>query len=654
MADLPATAGVAVRPVMDLNDQRVIAYEAVARSLGSPASPLELLDAALRLAGAVGSAPPLVHVDPALLLDAGFDLMQRIATASSVLSEVVWMLPEPRRGASLEPETAATAGLAAAARRHAAVLRRAGFRVGFDSVAPLSMSWSDAVDSRPAFLLLEPAALDRLHEDPYLAALAGLLAFAGRLGARIVAQGVDGAGSARALMEVGVFYGIGSYLHPPVVLDEGFAGEGDKVVRPSWFRERAVRKLSSAADESGVHYVAETPKAEVIDDRHLARLLIEWSALLSDAGGPEQVLEALANVVPQLLAFDRLAIFAADWDSYVLRPKVLIGEGLEPLIDSTHTLSTGITGWALRQGMPYLCDRTAEHPEGAPIPGQDDEVDESMIVIPLVSGEKRLGALDIWRDGAAAFSDHDLERAALLGKLGADAWRSAEQRAELAERVVTDTVTGLLNKRWWDELGPREAAQVLRAKGNIALLLVDLDGFKKVNDSYGHASGDVVLQHVARALSASVRAGDTVLRFGGDEFIILLRDCPEEDALEVARNVQAALARVPGPTGEMAPVTASIGISLFPEHGSTLDEVAANADAAMYRAKALGRNRVSSYAPVVREDDLAAACPKELSTEATGSGAAAGQTVVVETPGNGPVLGESSAPWATPAGPDGG
>ncbi len=592
---------------MDLNDQRVIAYDATARSAGALASPVDLLEAALALAGSVGPAPLLVHVDPSLFVLKGFDLMGRIATAGSALSEVVWMLPEPRRGTPGVPDSLGTRSMAAAAGRQAAVLRQAGFRIGFDAVAPLVMSWSDVVEAQPTFLLLEPSTLERLDESSYRAALAGLLAFAGRLGARIVAEGVDDAVAAKALMEVGVFYGIGFYLHAPVVLDDDFALEGDKVVRASWFRERVVRKLPSPSDESGVHLVPEAPKAEVIDDRRLAGLLIEWSALLSNAGGPQDVLEALADVVPQLIAFDRLAIFEADWDSYVLRAKVLVGEGLGPLVDSTHTLSTGITGWVLGRAIPYRCDRTAEHPEGAPIPGQDDGLDESMLVIPLVSGEKRLGVLDIWRDGAAQFSDQDLERAVLLGKLGADAWRSAEQRAELAERVVTDTVTGLLNKRWWDELAPREAAQVLRAKGNIAVLLVDLDGFKAVNDSFGHASGDVVLKHVARVLTSSVRAGDTVVRFGGDEFVLLLRDCPEADAIEVAHSIRDALGRVPGPDGKAAPVTASIGISLFPEHGTTLEDVAENADTAMYRAKALGRNQVCCYAPVVNDQDIDAA-----------------------------------------------
>ncbi|MHB1988508.1 MAG: diguanylate cyclase [Acidimicrobiales bacterium] len=613
-----AVAGVAVRPVMDLSDRRVIAYDASPRAGGGETQPTALLDAALFLALSAGPAPLLVHVDPLLLFSSTFDLLAKAASARSATSEVVWMLPAPRRDPAGAADALANELVARATRQHGTNLRQAGFPVGFDGVAPLSMSWADAVDARPAFLLIEPVSTEKLHEDSYQAALAGLLAFGGRLGARVVAQGVANLEAARTFMEVGVFYGIGDYLHGPVVLDGALAREGDTVVRPSWFRERSVRKLPTETSRSGVHFVPAVRKTEIVGDRQLAGLLIECSGTLSNAGEPAAVLAALAETVPALVEFDRLAIFEADWDSYRLRPRVLVGEALQPLVGVTYTLNTGITGWAFLQAMAYRCGRTGDHPEAAPIPDQE-EADESLLVIPLISGDQRLGALDLWRDGIDQFSEHDLERATLLGKLGADAWRAAEQRADLSERLVTDTVTGLLNKRWWDELAPREAAQVLRAKGSIALLLIDLDGFKAVNDSHGHASGDVVLKHVARVLSSTVRSGDTVVRYGGDEFVLLLRDCDEKSATDVARDVQSALAGLPSPIGEGAPVTASIGIAFFPEHGPSLADVAVNADLAMYRAKALGRDQISCCSPIVcSEADLGTVLGTTATTTVTG------------------------------------
>jgi diguanylate cyclase (GGDEF)-like protein len=126
------------------------------------------------------------------------------------------------------------------------------------------------------------------------------------------------------------------------------------------------------------------------------------------------------------------------------------------------------------------------------------------------------------------------------------------------------------------------------------VLLVDLDNFKMVNDSYGHACGDAALKQAGRALSSAVRSGDAVVRYGGDEFILLLRDCGAADAVAVATDVQIALAAV-RLSGRETPLTASIGIAMFPEHGDTLEDVVFRADQAMYVAKASGRNRISAY-----------------------------------------------------------
>ncbi|MHB8246381.1 MAG: GGDEF domain-containing protein [Acidimicrobiales bacterium] len=586
MAAGDTTAGIAFSPIMDLSDGRVIAYDTSPRFSGTRPTAAALLDAALSEAASAGSAPFLVHVEPSLLLESDFDPLSHVRAAKCSPSEVVLMLPglPGDRTEAIER------------RRHCArSLREEGYRVGIEGVGPLSVSWEEVADTRPAFLLMEANTTEQLHKDAAKAALAGLLAFVGRLGGRLVAQGVSNAIDAKALVAVGVFYGSGSHLHGPVVLDSRLAQEGDLIVRPSWFKEQAVRKLSAGLD-GNIHLVRTAPTPEVAEDHRLAELLTEWSGTLSSAGDPEAVLTALADIVPQLVPCDRLAVFEADWDRYVLRAKVLVGESTQGLADVTYTLNAGITGWAFLRGQPYRCGRTADHPEAAPIPGEGD-IEESLLVIPLISGNQRLGVLDIWRDGSDQFSEGDLQRATLLAKLAADAWRSAKQRVELAERVVTDTLTGLLNKRWWHELAPREAAQAIRTKSSIAVLLVDLDNFKGINDSFGHAGGDLVLKQVARTLSESVRSGDAVIRFGGDEFVLLLRDCGEQGALEVANELQLKLSRTGGRVGEGA-VTASIGVALFPQHGLSLEDVAMHADTAMYRAKSRGRDQTAFYSQI--------------------------------------------------------
>ncbi len=174
----------------------------------------------------------------------------------------------------------------------------------------------------------------------------------------------------------------------------------------------------------------------------------------------------------------------------------------------TTPIGSGITGWAFLRGEPYLCGDTFSHEAAIHVPGSSGgRVDESLLVIPLVAGDNRLGVLDLWRDGLDSFSDVELERCALFGYLAAAAWRNAQLYAELEQRAVTDLLTGLLNKRWWDELAPREAAQAIRTGTRMAILVVDLDNFKRVNDTCGHAVGDITLRNTARVLGGSRALG---------------------------------------------------------------------------------------------------------------------------------------------------
>jgi diguanylate cyclase (GGDEF)-like protein len=261
-------------------------------------------------------------------------------------------------------------------------------------------------------------------------------------------------------------------------------------------------------------------------------------------------------------------------------------------------MGSGITGWAFLRGEAYNCGDTFAHAQAAHVPGSEGgRHDESLVVIPLIAGDHRLGVLDVWREGIDQFSDEDVERCALVGYLAAAAWRNAQLYGELEQRAVTDKLTGLLNKRWWDELAPREAAQALRTGCELAILVVDLDHFKRVNDTCGHAVGDVTLRNAARVLAATVRSGDAAVRFGGDEFLLALHGADARGAERVAETVRKALAGLPATCAGLPAVTASIGVALFPTHGASLEEVVHEADLAMYRAKARGRDQVVVFQP---------------------------------------------------------
>jgi diguanylate cyclase (GGDEF)-like protein len=185
-----------------------------------------------------------------------------------------------------------------------------------------------------------------------------------------------------------------------------------------------------------------------------------------------------------------------------------------------------------------------------------------------------------------------------FGFLFLDAMRSeaalASSREELREMSLSDPLTGVRNRRALFEVAEREAPRRARYGGGVALLMVDVDHFKPVNDSHGHLVGDEVLKRVARAIEGEVRASDLVARFGGEEFAVLLLEVDAEEARTSAERIRAAIAGVEvlAPAGTVR-VTASVGVALAEREGFEMDALARRADDALYRAKREGRDRVA-------------------------------------------------------------
>ena len=172
---------------------------------------------------------------------------------------------------------------------------------------------------------------------------------------------------------------------------------------------------------------------------------------------------------------------------------------------------------------------------------------------------------------------------------------------QVEEKAAKDSKTGLFNSEGWHRNASRERSRAMRAKEGFGVLMVDLDHFKRVNDTYGHVAGDAVLKAVADAISHEVRDYDSVGRFGGEEFVVLLPGMDEDDGVGVAERIRHAVtqlaveAPVEGSTTVIRNLSASIGVSTFPHAGDDLEPLLLAADAALYEAKNTGRNRVVGY-----------------------------------------------------------
>lgn len=173
-----------------------------------------------------------------------------------------------------------------------------------------------------------------------------------------------------------------------------------------------------------------------------------------------------------------------------------------------------------------------------------------------------------------------------------------ELQSQLREQAVRDSLTGLYNRRYLTETLERELARARREGHPLALVLIDLDHFKRLNDSRGHQAGDAVLSAVADCLQADIRAGDLACRYGGEEFLILLPGMGLDKAVARAEIWRQAFHELDvSHRGEVVAVTASFGVAVYPEHGQTPEALIQAADSALYVAKGSGRDRVAAAGP---------------------------------------------------------
>ena len=190
------------------------------------------------------------------------------------------------------------------------------------------------------------------------------------------------------------------------------------------------------------------------------------------------------------------------------------------------------------------------------------------------------------------------------------AWELRERRqltARIERDANHDSLTQLPNRRFFEQWLSYTLAQARRDETHVALLFVDLDGFKAVNDRYGHKAGDALLAEVARRFRRSVRESDLLVRLGGDEFALIAPNARDDRELaQVAQRLLATLADPSEPLLSDPPLGASIGVAFFPEDARELSGLITAADEAMYTAKRTGRNRIAFYATAVATNDSTA------------------------------------------------
>lgn len=310
----------------------------------------------------------------------------------------------------------------------------------------------------------------------------------------------------------------------------------------------------------------------------------------------EEVLVLIGAKLSQILGAERWSLLL-EHDDGLLHFELAQGPGAEKLKDEVLVPGEGIAGVVFASGKPKLSRQARDDPDFA------DRFDlvtgastGSVLAVPLTVRDRVLGVLElVGHDGGTPFTMEDLRAAITIADFAAIAIDNARNFKKVQELTLTDEHTGLYNARHFQALAEAEVARCARFARPLSLLFLDLDEFKKVNDTRGHLVGSAALKHAGQVLQSCIRGVDTAFRYGGDEFAVLLVETGPDGARTVAQRIVETFRHTPFEAGRggAVPLTVSVGYASFPDHGISLTGLLQHADAAMYRAKHAGRDRVS-------------------------------------------------------------
>jgi diguanylate cyclase (GGDEF)-like protein len=325
-----------------------------------------------------------------------------------------------------------------------------------------------------------------------------------------------------------------------------------------------------------------------VADRDAIVMLLELTQRLSQDAPLEEHLGAVTDAALALLPCDHSSIRIVNVAGDELLASALSGVGAST--HRAHPLKRGhgIGGWVLEHGRPAHVPDTRKDARFAPIPEQGFSV-LSILAIPLLYGGRTIGLFSVSSPDVDAFSSDD----ELLARLLANSSVPAIERARLARLAVTDDLTLVYNARY---LAPRVYEEIERARrfaAPLSVAMLDLDRFKQVNDTFGHATGDAVLRCFSDRVRENTRRIDVCVRRGGEEFVLILPGTTTEQATALAERVRSSIGNSPIelPGDVRVSQTVSIGVVTWDgvEHA---DSLVNRADLAMYAAKGAGRNRV--------------------------------------------------------------
>lgn len=341
---------------------------------------------------------------------------------------------------------------------------------------------------------------------------------------------------------------------------------------------------------------ADALKKNVFDDIALAHreiyALYEIAQAMGTSLGLADTMGLISSKLSSLVPFSCSALFLYDEETDRLECRFASGVDAEIVQQIAVRSGDGLTGWVARNRRPVVNARPSSDLEAA---GLGDLVTslQSALVCPLLAGEKFIGALATYHVEAGFYRDDHRRLLERVSEQASTVIRNALVYEQTREDSLTDSLTGLPNTRNLFMHLSRELARAERLETEVALMVMDLDQFKEINDTHGHHVGDRALREVARVLRDTIRPYDMCVRYAGDEFIVVLSGCGADEAEHKRQELQQAVEKIlfEARAGRRVPLGISVGAAVFPQDGHSYESLLAAADSRMYQDKSARKRK---------------------------------------------------------------
>jgi diguanylate cyclase (GGDEF)-like protein/putative nucleotidyltransferase with HDIG domain len=375
---------------------------------------------------------------------------------------------------------------------------------------------------------------------------------------------------------------------------------------------------------------SDAPTKSVFEDIALAHreiyALYEIAQSMGTSLGVADTMALIASKLSNLIPFSSCALYLQEESGDVQRCRFATGVDAELLQPLAIMGGEGLVGWVGRNQRALVNARPSADLEAG---GQNGATSlQSALVCPLMLNDQAIGTIALYHTEPACYTDDHRRLLERVAEQAAAVVNNSILFEQTKRDSLTDPLTGLPNTRFMFVHLTRELARAERLDAEVSLLVMDLDGFKEINDSHGHHTGDKALREVARVLRNGIRPYDICVRYAGDEFVVVLSGCGAAEAEQKQRELQKAIEEIPFEVrpGKMVQLGSSFGYAVFPRDGRAYETLLSTADRRMYQDKALRKSRRGSPgaeaapsvdAPATPRPSVFAKIPKQPAVDRT-------------------------------------